>query len=1005
MQIPWVYVHKLQNGLFFMLLVMMAEASSTPVGLHSSYDLRVEHMPSPALSIDASITKPRFSWRLLHPARAQHLTSYRIIVSTDVKGSAVMWDSGKVPSSPLPFGHLVPYAGIPLTSGSTFYWTVVWWDADDIQSQDAMATFDTAPSSSDWARASWVSGYGNTALIRGEVSLSHNPVRARLYVASLGFADLYVNGRSASDTYFGNGWTAFCKRTLFTTVDVTAALIAGNNTIAASLAIGWADNVAYPPKTGCPSYPLPQVRLLLAVTYEDGSVINWGSSTQMITGPSPVTNASIYNGETYDARLETDGWNSNGFMPPASWNFALSAYGPGGLLSSLMHPPIRALEVVKPTGITSPQPGVFVVHFPRNFAGVCRLRVKGPAGSKVTLRHAEILKNDGSGMIYTENLRSALAADAYILKGSLDVELYSPRFTYHGFAHVEVTGFPGTLTLDDIDALHIASNIPFAGEVSFSSIVLSKLQEMAVNGQRSNLMSVPTDCDQRDERLGWMGDANLSAESFSLNFDMAAFWANFLRLIVDEQGGDGSVANVIPAVRYANRPGDPSWAGALTTIPRVSMQMFADDGAALENFNAMNSFVTYLDAQLNATGMAKFWGQYGDWCPPPPQKKSPVSFTAASSYIQSVQDLAIIALELGQQQEAQQLQAEVTRLLGLYNAAFRQKLHLHDQGYLENAQTELSIALMLGAADAEELPAVSKLLLDDIAANKVHMTTGIIGVKALFPALSSIGRQDVAMDIAEQSDYPSWGYMAFNSIEPASAVSRVKLLKIIISAPHDLFIQVWEILDAPFEGPGMNSRNHHMFSSVSAWLYDLAGISQSPLSFGLTNLELHPASVSGLSSANAHVLGIRGRSFMRWTVSGGQQCALAPENQMAFINCGDGGSIIDISFASFGTPVGGCGAGLALNTSCHSVSSLEVVKALCVGQSNCSVPANTASFGGDPCFGHFKRLAVAATCKAPPSLNVQLDLAPDTTAYLFLPLLGLQVNTSTFLRSLKTNNS
>jgi len=190
-----------------------------------------------------------------------------------------------------------PTPGIPLTSGSTFYWTVVWWDADDIQSQDAMATFDTAPSSSDWARASWVSGYGNTALIRGEVSLSHNPVRARLYVASLGFADLYVNGRSASDTYFGNGWTAFCKRTLFTTVDVTAALIAGNNTIAASLAIGWADNVAYPPKTGCPSYPLPQVRLLLAVTYEDGSVMNWGSSTQMITGPSPVTNASIYNGE------------------------------------------------------------------------------------------------------------------------------------------------------------------------------------------------------------------------------------------------------------------------------------------------------------------------------------------------------------------------------------------------------------------------------------------------------------------------------------------------------------------------------------------------------------------------------------------------------------------------------------------------------------------------------------------------------------------------------------
>jgi alpha-L-rhamnosidase len=752
-----------------LLLLVVSADSSAPE--HVAYDLRVEHMPSPALSVDASITKPRFSWRLLHPARAQRLTAYRITVSSDVKGSQVIWDSGKVPSSSLSFGHLVPYAGEPLNSASTFYWTVVWWDADDIQSQEAMASFDTAPN--DWSQAAWVSGVSNTALIRGDVSLNRNPSRARLYVASLGFADIYVNGNLASDSYFGNGWTAFCRRTLFTTLDVTAALIEGNNTIAASLALGWADNVAYPTSLGCPAYPMPQVRLLLIVTYEDGTVFKWGSGAGMTTGPSPVTNASIYNGETYDARLEVEGWNSNGFVPPTSWGYALSTYGPGGILSSLMHPPIRALEVVKPTGITSPQPGLFVVHFPRNFAGVCRLRVKGPAGIKVTLRHAEILDKDGSGMIYTGNLRSALATDVYTLKGSSGVELYSPRFTYHGFAYVEVTGFPGTLTLDDIDALHVASDIDVAGKVSFSSVVLSKLQDMAVNGQRSNLMSVPTDCDQRDERLGWMGDANLSAESFSLNFDMPAFWANFLRLIVDEQGDDGSVANVIPAVRYANRPGDPSWAGALTTIPRASMQMFGDLGAALENFHAMDSFVTYLDSQLNITGMAKYWGQYGDWCPPPPQQKSPVSFTAASSYIQSVQDLATVAEQLGQHQQAQQLQIEVTRLLGLYNDAFKRKFHLHDVGYLQNAQTELSIAIMLGAVGDEELPAVSKLLLDDIAANKVHMTTGIIGVKALFPALSEIGRHDVAMDIAEQSDYPSWGYMAFNSIEPASAVSRL----------------------------------------------------------------------------------------------------------------------------------------------------------------------------------------------------------------------------------------
>lgn len=189
----------------------------------------------------------------------------------------------------------------------------------------------------------------------------------------------------------------------------------------------------------------------------------------------------------------------------------------------------------------------------------------------------------------------------------------------------------------------------------------------------------------------------------------------------------------------------------------------------------------------------------------------------------------------------------------------------------------------------------------------------------------------------------------------------------------------------------MNSRNHHMFSSVSAWLYTLAGISQGSSSFGLTNLELYPASVNGLSAANARVMGVRGPSAMSWNVDGGKQCALAPENQMASIDCGDGGTIADISFASFGTPVGGCGAGLTSNASCHSESSLQVVQKLCIGQSKCSVPATIAEFGADPCFGHFKRLAVVATCRAPPSLNVHLDLAPDTTASLFLPLLGMQV--------------
>ncbi len=472
-----------------------------------------------------------------------------------------------------------------------------------------VAVFDTGIAS--WTGSEWITTGLDVSLLRSEFTVPENVVKARLYHTGQGYYDLHLNGKRITDNYFGTGWTTISKRMLYDTIDITNMLAKGNNAIGAIISMGWADWSVFPSKTGGPVFGPPQLKCLLRIFLESGKIMTFSTNSNWTGDQAPIVYASVYNGETYDARLQQDGWDSTNFVPPsfAQWKPVSVTSGPGGQVTAMMHPGVKEILTFgsKDVTITQPKNGTYVVKFPRNFSGVCRIRAKGPTGTTITLRHAEILVHPPysgePGMIYTENLRSALATDKFILRGDGQIEEYSPRHTYHGFQYVEVTGYPGELTPDNIEAIHIASALPLRSSLTFSSTVLTSLHERIIWGQRSNLMSVPTDCDQRDERLGWMGDANLSAESFCLNFDMANFFANFLRLIVDEQGDDGSIPDVVPTVRYGNRPGDTSWSTAFTTITWALYRFYGELGPAVENGKALDAFKGFLDHNLETSGI------------------------------------------------------------------------------------------------------------------------------------------------------------------------------------------------------------------------------------------------------------------------------------------------------------------------------------------------------------------------------------------------------------------
>ncbi len=786
--------------------------SAAPAGPAAPTGLRCEYLDNP-MGVDTKA--PRFFWLLDHSERGQRQTAYQLLISTDpAVATGDMWDSGKVAS---PSSTQIVYAGKPLASGSSYFWKVKWWDAQDRESAwSDVARFDTGLfSPSDWT-GQWIGGRRE---LRKEFRLASPVKRARAYVAGLGYHELRVNGRKSGNAVLEPGWTTYDKRVLYTVHDVGRMLRPGANAVAVMLGEGW--------------YKDRALLLQLNVELEDGTKLSVVSDPTWKAADGPILEDSIYNGETYDARAETPGWDRPGFDDSA-WSAAAPVKAPGGVLSAQMMPPIRVVDTIVPLRMTNPRPGVFVFDMGQNFSGFARLRVRGPRGADVRLRFAEMLYDDG--MLNVANLRTARAEDHYILRGDGDVEEWEPRFTYHGFRYVEVSGYPGTPALDAVRGRVVHTAVAPIGSFAASKDILNKLQRIITWGQKTNLHSVPTDCDQRDERMGWMGDTQGTAEEAMMNFDMAAFYTNFVRDIRDVQDGKGQITDTVPHV-WGSRPADPAWGTAYPLLCWYMYKYYGDRRVLDEQYDGLKAYVEFLRSRAE-NGIVRY-SYYGDWVA---IEKCPGALVSTFYYYYDTRILADTARILGKAGDAQAYDA----LAGQIRAAFHREFYDPKAGNYGDTQTANTLPLFLDMAPAgAQGGAWDRLYNDVVYGHDSHLTTGIIGTKYIMELLTRRGSPDLAYDIAVRTDYPSWGYMIENGATT-----------------------LWELWQRR-EGSSMNSHNHPMFGSVGAWLYKaLAGIEQTADGIGFERLVIAPQIVRDLTHASGSVRTVRGDVASSWSRSG-----------------------------------------------------------------------------------------------------------------------------------------
>jgi alpha-L-rhamnosidase len=814
-------------------------------------DLRCESLIEP---LGADAPRPRFSWLPVSPDREERQTGYSIMVSSALelcqREIGDFWESGPVESGRT---YNVEYGGDPLLSCTRYFWRVRWRNRQGAESPwSESASFVTGfLYEGDW-KARWISARtmrefksrGNVLLgeaggddiqchafyLRKEFNLREKAVMALAFISGLGCCELRLNGQKAGDRVLDPGWTDYKKRALYSTHDITGLLQAKN---AVGVILGNGRHVKYF------GYDPPKMTCRIEIETESGERKVILSDESWRTSPGPLQENGLYFGEKYDARLEMPGWDEAG-CDDSGWEKAIVVPGPP--LASQVIPPVRVCQNLKPARIYLSAPGTWVFDFGQNMSGWVRLRVEGPKGTEVRLRHAEVVHEDGTiNMGPTEN---AEATDVYILKGG-GLETYEPRFTYHGFRYVELSGYPGEPSNETLEGRFVHSDVEQTGTFSCSNDLVNRIHNNVLCGQLSNLMSIPTDCPQRDERHGWLGDAHLSAEEAVFNFDMSGFYAKFLEDIRMAQKEDGSLPDVAPPYLARLYPADPAWSAAYASLVWLHYEHYGDHKILARHYPNLRKYLDFLGQ--NAGGhIIKGLGKYGDWCPPGSvvSKKTPVELTSTWYYYHDVLLVAKIAQALGRGDEVKEYGRLAESIREAFNAVF-----LGDDQYaairvsrIDNYpnQTSNVLPLYLGMVPPEKKPKVLESLLKSVVRHQdCHVDTGILGTRYLLDVLTANGQAETAFRVATQRSYPGWGYM----IEEGATTLWER----------------WEKL----AGPAMNSQNHIMFGSIDAWFYrTIAGLSI--LEPGWKRFQVKPHVLGGLVSAEASLKTVRGPVRSAW---------------------------------------------------------------------------------------------------------------------------------------------
>ncbi|MGV8096372.1 MAG: family 78 glycoside hydrolase catalytic domain [Mangrovibacterium sp.] len=836
---------------FFPLFFLFIGMSSFLFGKTQVTKLVCEYHVNP-VGIDVQV--PRFSWQMLSEENNARQTAYEIRVAGSVddlaKKNKLIWTSGKVNSSQ---SVNVSYEGPALKSMQRAYWQVRIWDGKNKVSDWSepafweMGLLETA----DW-KASWITAgsevktEGPSPYFRKEFQVAKKVRSARIYVTAHGLYQLFLNGKKVSSDLFTPGWTSYNKRLQYQTYDVTSLLDA-KNSLGAILGDGWfCGNIGW---GGQRNYYGDQLALLLQlqITYTDGTSETIVTDNTWKTSTGAIVKSDIYNGETYDARLEMPGWNRTGFNDSAWAPVNIQDFAKDKLVAP-QGVPVKAITEVRPVKLFTTPNGETVFDMGQNMVGWVRLKVQGKKGDEVVLKFAEVLDKEGN--FYTANLRSAKATDTYILKGEGE-EVYEPNFTFHGFRYVKLENFAGTPSIDQITGIVIHSEMTPAGSFSCSEPLINQLQHNIQWGQRGNFLDVPTDCPQRDERLGWTGDAQVFSMTAAFNFDVAAFYTKWMKDVAADQLSDGKVPHVIPDVLKGGG-GSTAWADASIIVPWTMYRVYGDRRILEVQYLSMKGWVEYMRKRAGEDHLWIGDTHYGDWLAFASTRSDYTGATtekdliATAYYYYSTTLLSKIAGILGNRSDAETYASLAEKVKKAFNAEF-----VTPNGRLvSHTQTAYALALAFDLLPEELVEKAAAYLERDVRSFK-HLTTGFVGTPLLCETLSAHGYEDLAFMLLTRKEYPSWLY-------PVTQGATT----------------IWERWDGQkpdgtFQNVGMNSFNHYAYGAIGEWLYSyVGGIRIDPEKPGYQHILLHPHVGGGLSYANTAFQSMYGEIQSNWKTEG-----------------------------------------------------------------------------------------------------------------------------------------
>lgn len=863
-------------------------------------DLICEYRTLP-LGID--VTSPRLGWAMKTERQDARQVAYQVLAASDPgqlhRGQCDLWDSGRVESDESV--HVI-YKGKPLQSRQRVFWKVLVWDERGAVTQSQVAWFEMGLlSKADW-QAQWI----GTEFAGGAYSQIPPPYlrtafkvpkafhSARLYVTALGLYECSLNGKVIHEDVLTPGWTDFTRRIRYQVYDVTAELSVGENALGAIVGDGWA--VGFLGWSKRQQYAdRPELLAQLEVNLEDGTRLVFATNASWKYQFGPLLNNDLLMGEEYDARREMPGWDQSGYDDSA-WHPVMVFNDPGIALVATNQPMIGRIQEIKPRcqpyNNSRFRRRRFIFDMQQNMVGRVRFEGSAPAGTLVTLRFAEALNPDGS--LYTANLRSARATDYYTFKGN-GVEVWEPKFTFHGFRYVELIDYPGEIGADTITGIVLHTSMTATGDFECSDPLINQLQSNIVWGQKGNFIDVPTDCPQRDERLGWTGDIQVFARTAAFNFDVAGFLTKWAQDVADAQDERGAIPICAPTFDRSSSAyrsdGGPAWSDAVIICPWTVYVCYGDTRILEENYTVMRRFMDFLirtsPGYIRCALDYEEWQGFGDWLSV--NAATPRDLIGTAFFAYDALLMAQIAAALDYADDAARyaelfnqikmafadrflvgstavnadIPAPIRKLLDEQDALSRGKLPRIEYGPVTSqvfntnlftpSQTAYALALYFDLLPEALITLAVDELVADIQRRELHLSTGFVGSPYLPFVLSQNGRLDIAYALLNQKTWPSWLYAV---VQGATTV--------------------WERWDgwteeAGFQDPAMNSFNHYAYGSIGDWLYrTTVGIEPDPSSPGYKHIILRPRFGGGLTYANGRLKTLYGDIVSNWRIDDGR---------------------------------------------------------------------------------------------------------------------------------------